>query len=86
MIQAARVADDDETDSFRRWLEAEPADEVADDLDALRAFAMLLGIVLHGLLSFINIPLWPVQDRYLNDEAYADDESAEIENSLYGQS
>ena len=37
MIQAARVADDDETDSFRRWLEAEPADEVADDLDALRA-------------------------------------------------
>ena len=37
MIQAARVADDDETDGFRRWLEAEPADEVADDLDALRA-------------------------------------------------
>ncbi len=37
MIQAARAADDDRTDSFRRWLEAEPADEVADDLDALRA-------------------------------------------------
>jgi len=32
------------------------------DLDALRAFAMLLGIVLHGLLSFIGFPFWPVQD------------------------
>ena len=32
------------------------------DLDALRAFAMLLGIVLHGLLSFLPIPIWPVQD------------------------
>ena len=40
------------------------------DLDALRAFAMLLGIVLHGLLSFIETPLWPAQDRYSNDEAY----------------
>ena len=37
MIQAVRVADDDEMDSFQRWLETEPADEVADDLDALRA-------------------------------------------------
>jgi fucose 4-O-acetylase-like acetyltransferase len=33
-----------------------------NDLDALRAFAMLLGIVLHGLLSFLPIPIWPVQD------------------------
>ncbi|MBL6828164.1 MAG: acyltransferase family protein, partial [Opitutales bacterium] len=33
------------------------------DLDALRAFAMLLGIVLHGLLSFTPIPIWPVQDN-----------------------
>jgi len=32
------------------------------DLDALRAFAMLLGIVLHGLLSFVGWPIWPVQD------------------------
>ncbi|HAY75217.1 MAG TPA: hypothetical protein DCY32_06050 [Opitutae bacterium] len=32
------------------------------DLDALRAFAMLLGIALHGLLSFIPTPIWPVQD------------------------
>ncbi|MEM7623436.1 MAG: acyltransferase family protein [Planctomycetota bacterium] len=31
------------------------------DLDALRAFAMLLGILLHGALSFIAIP-WPVRD------------------------
>ena len=32
------------------------------DLDALRAFAMLLGILLHGLLSFIGFPIWPAQD------------------------
>ena len=32
------------------------------DLDALRAFAMLLGILLHGLLSFLPVPIWPVQD------------------------
>ena len=32
------------------------------DLDALRAFAMLLGILLHGLLSFVGWPIWPAQD------------------------
>ena len=32
------------------------------DLDALRAFAMLLGIVLHAMLSFVGWPVWPVQD------------------------
>jgi len=34
------------------------------DLDALRAFAMLLGIGLHGFMSFVPIPLpvWPAQD------------------------
>ena len=32
------------------------------DLDALRAFAMLLGIVLHGVLSFMPVPIWPAQD------------------------
>ncbi|MCP5111817.1 MAG: acyltransferase family protein [bacterium] len=32
------------------------------DLDALRAFAMLLGIALHAALSFMDIP-WVVQDR-----------------------
>ena len=31
-------------------------------MDALRSYAMLLGIVLHGLLSFLPIPIWPVQD------------------------
>ncbi|WP_197440924.1 acyltransferase family protein [Thalassoglobus neptunius] len=31
------------------------------DLDALRAFAMLLGIALHAALSFTPLP-WPVQD------------------------
>jgi peptidoglycan/LPS O-acetylase OafA/YrhL len=40
----------------------EPADTRRHDLDALRAFAMLLGIVLHAALSFMDIP-WPVQDR-----------------------
>jgi len=32
------------------------------DLDALRAFAMLLGIALHATLSFFEFP-WAVQDR-----------------------
>ncbi|MEW4488207.1 acyltransferase family protein [Thalassoglobus sp. JC818] len=32
------------------------------DLDALRAFAMLLGIALHAALSFTPLP-WPVQDE-----------------------
>ena len=32
------------------------------DLDALRAYAMLFGILLHGLLSFLPTPIWPVQD------------------------
>ncbi|PHS03306.1 MAG: hypothetical protein COA78_18290 [Blastopirellula sp.] len=34
------------------------------DLDALRAFAMLLGIGLHGSLAYITIPLWPVYDTH----------------------
>lgn len=38
------------------------------NLDALRAYAMLLGIVLHGLMSFIMIPFWPAQDRYQSNE------------------
>ncbi len=32
------------------------------DLDALRAFAMGLGLVLHGVLSLVELP-WPVQDE-----------------------
>ena len=36
------------------------------DLDALRAFAMLLGIALHAALSFFPFP-WAVQDTQLND-------------------
>lgn len=35
------------------------------DLDALRALTMLLGIVLHALLSFVP-QLWPIQDRSLS--------------------
>ena len=34
------------------------------DLDALRAIAMLLGIVLHGAISFYPEPIWPVHDNY----------------------
>lgn len=36
------------------------------DLDALRAVAMLLGIGLHGVLSFVPFP-WPVQDSHQNE-------------------
>ncbi|HAO97264.1 MAG TPA: hypothetical protein DCQ96_14490, partial [Verrucomicrobiales bacterium] len=38
-------------------------------LDALRATAMLLGIVMHGLLSYFANPYWPAQDLYQH-EAY----------------
>lgn len=38
-------------------------------LDALRSFAMLLGIVLHASLSFIPFP-WPVQDSEQNTSLY----------------
>ncbi len=37
------------------------------DLDALRAFAMLLGVVLHGALSFLPLP-WPVQDSQQHEQ------------------
>ncbi len=32
------------------------------DLDALRATAMLLGIMLHCALAYVTIPFWPVMD------------------------
>ena len=32
------------------------------DLDALRAFAMFLGIVLHVALAYFEVPIWPIQD------------------------
>ncbi|MCP3904314.1 MAG: acyltransferase family protein [Planctomycetes bacterium] len=41
---------------------ASPSDPRRHDLDALRAFAMLLGIGLHAALSFMDIP-WVVHDR-----------------------
>lgn len=40
------------------------------NLDALRAFAMLLGIVLHGMMSFICIPAWGAQDLHQNTLLY----------------
>ena len=40
------------------------------DLDALRAFAMLLGIVLHGMMSFICVPAWGAQDFHQNTPLY----------------
>lgn len=36
------------------------------DFDALRAFAMLLGIALHASISFFPVT-WPIQDRNQND-------------------
>jgi len=41
------------------------------DLDALRAFAMLLGIVLHGMLSFVDVPAWPAQDVSRDSAVFA---------------
>lgn len=40
------------------------------ELDALRGFAMLLGIVLHAALSFTFLPVWPAQDLYQNETVY----------------
>jgi len=34
------------------------------DLDALRATAMLLGIVLHAGLAYVTFPFWPVRDTH----------------------
>lgn len=47
--------------------EAQPSESPAPeprrhDLDALRAIAMGLGLVLHGVLSLVELP-WPVQDE-----------------------
>ena len=41
-----------------------PPPERLHALDCLRAFAMFLGIVLHGVLSFADppVPFWPVRD------------------------
>ena len=36
------------------------------DLDALRSFAMLLGVVLHAAMSFVPFP-WPVRDTERSD-------------------
>jgi peptidoglycan/LPS O-acetylase OafA/YrhL len=44
-------------------METRPAAERRHDLDALRAFAMLLGIALHAALSFTGGP-WMVQDSH----------------------
>jgi len=40
------------------------------EFDALRGFAMVLGIVLHGLLSFTFLPIWPAQDIHQNTSVY----------------
>ncbi|WP_372896141.1 acyltransferase family protein [Stieleria sp.] len=44
----------------------EPTIKRRHDLDALRAIAMLLGIVLHAALSFSPIP-WPVKDSQTSE-------------------
>ena len=40
------------------------------DLDALRAFAMLLGIVLHAAISFMPMPIWAAQDINQSPKVY----------------
>ena len=48
------------------------------DLDALRAFAMLLGILLHAVLSFNQTPIWPAQDNF------QDAKFQTVNNSIHG--
>lgn len=38
------------------------------DLDALRSFAMILGIAIHGVFSFNGMPIWPAQDMNQNPQ------------------
>ncbi|MGC6436151.1 MAG: ankyrin repeat domain-containing protein, partial [Verrucomicrobiales bacterium] len=38
------------------------------DLDALRSFAMILGIAIHGVFSFNGMPIWPAQDINQNPQ------------------
>jgi glucan biosynthesis protein C len=47
-------------------LKAEPAHERLHALDAVRGFALLLGIVLHATMSFIPAPsrIWIIQDSH----------------------
>lgn len=45
------------------------------DLDALRAFAMLLGIVLHACLFLMPVDTWPIQDRWAD--------TLDLENNPY---
>ena len=52
-----------------------PAPTRYHDLDALRAFAMLLGIVLHACLFLMPVDTWPVQDRWAG--------SHDLENNPY---
>ncbi|MGD1915274.1 MAG: acyltransferase family protein [Phycisphaerales bacterium] len=46
-----------------------PSSPRRHDLDALRAFAMLLGIALHACLAYSGMP-WPVNDAPGDGEAY----------------
>ena len=48
------------------------------DLDALRAFAMLLGILLHAVLSFNQTPIWPAQDNFQDAKFQI------VNNSIHG--
>ena len=43
---------------------SKPAAHRLHDLDALRAFAMLLGIGLHGALAYVTFPYWPAYDSH----------------------
>ena len=38
------------------------------DLDALRSFAMILGIAIHGVFSFNGMQIWPAQDINQNPQ------------------
>lgn len=52
-----------------------PAPARVHDLDALRAFAMLLGIVLHACLFLMPVDDWPIQDKWAD--------SHDLENNPY---
>ena len=54
------------------------------DLDALRAFAMLLGIVLHASLFLMPVDTWPIQDRWANSHALENNPYAFLFGAIHG--
>lgn len=61
-----------------------PAPARFHDLDALRAFAMLLGIVLHACLFLMPIDDWPIQDKWAASHDFENNPYAFLFGAIHG--